>query len=1021
MNIYALFPLMATFAYVILLVITASSRPWHRRHRLFIFVIIPAMMWSLTDVILRGNYFPNLQFFFLQLILFFFALTAIQFHTFASSFYAAGEGRWLPFAYISLAGVIGLIAFGVIPEGVYTANGDKLYLDYGRGVIFLAAPLMVLAARSIFLFARRLRKLDNPVIYNQIISLLFGLFTLVLFAFAALIPWGREYPIIHVGNLINAFILSYAVIRHQLVDIRIVLRRSLGWAILGIVGIVCYGTLLIILNSVFGLKIDATTTSLATAIAIAIAIFIYKLRSYLFTTLGKAFQGQSYDYRQKLSEFASKIHNVFSLKEQGGEVLSLVSKAVGCKRARLLFLEVGGQDFTTQFVEPRGKDDSMYKFRLSGESLIAEYLQRERKLLTRESLAILPEFRGLWEEEKNEINLHELELFMPLISRERLIGILVLDKKESGRYSLEDLRLLEEVTKQVAVSMEKEYLRERLREREVELSVINRCSAIITSSLDIQEIYDSFIGELKKVVDINWASIVLTENSHLNFLALYSEIGSAWKLGERIPLRGTGTEWVTLNKQAFLESDLSQGGQFVTAKYHHRQGIRTIAYLPLVAKGVAIGSFVVASCEPNAYSQRHMTLLEQLASQIAMSIENSRLYAQAEEKARVDELTKLLNRRSLDELMTSEINRHSRYGGVFSLIIIDLDNFKAFNDNYGHPAGDKMLREVGGVLKATVRSTDQAFRYGGDEFAILLPNTPVDAAIQVADRVRRQVAAKTKDGHVTITASLGLANWPADGVAADEIVAAADTALYRAKREGGNRSHCASGTLLDLDDTTLGLKDGKNGDTLSAIFALAEAVDAKEHCASSHWRKVKELAVLLATAIELEPEEIRKLETSAWLHDIGKISVSEKILNKRTPLMADEWEVIRTHPQVGVNIASRAPELAPCLPGILHHHERYDGTGYPIGLKGEEIPLEARILAIADAFAAMTTVRSYSDALSIEEALEELKRGAGTQFDPSLTEIFTTAFRSSSATQVKMGGKETAPPEAGAAENKLLE
>jgi diguanylate cyclase (GGDEF)-like protein len=400
-----------------------------------------------------------------------------------------------------------------------------------------------------------------------------------------------------------------------------------------------------------------------------------------------------------------------------------------------------------------------------------------------------------------------------------------------------------------------------------------------------------------------------------------------------------------------------------------------------------------------------------------MSVENSRLYVEAEEKARIDELTDLLNRRSLDELMAAEINRHSRYSGVFSLIILDLDGFKAFNDNYGHPAGDKLLKEIGVVLKATVRSTDQAFRYGGDEFAVLLPNTPIDAALQVANRTRRKVASKAKAGHIVITASLGLANWPADGVTAEEIVNAADTALYRAKREGGNRSYCASGTLLELQDTPLSLVDSRDGDTLSAIFALAETVDAKEHYTSSHWRKVKEYAVLLATAAELEPEEIAKLETSALLHDIGKISISEKILNKRAPLTTSDWEAVKTHPQVGVNIACRAPELVPCLPGILHHHERYDGTGYPIGLKGEEIPLEARILAVADAFAAMTTVRSYSDALPLEGALEELKRGAGTQFDPELVAIFNAAIQSITGTPVSTESEEVASPETGATDN----
>jgi len=1010
MNVYTLFPLIAVVAYIPLLITTLSSRPWQTRHKLFILFLIAAMVWSLTDIFLRSNFSPGHNLFLLKLILITYTLTAVQFHVFVSSFYAPGEGRWLPLAYASLAIAIILILTGIVPEGVY-AEGNKLYLDYGQGIFFLLVPLMALACRTSYLFWRRLRILDNPMLRNQIFSLLLGLCSFVLFTLAALLPWGREFAVTHFGSIIMAVIFSYAVIRHQLVDIRIVLRRGLGWVSLGFIGIFCYGMLLVILNVILGLKLDMVTASSATGIALVVSILIFKLRNYFFTTLGKALQGQSYDYRQRLSEFADKIHNVFSLKEQGGELLSLVTKAVGCKRARLLFVEVGGQDFTTQFVEPRGKDDSMYQFKLSGDSLIAEYLVRERKLLTRESLAILPEFRGLWKEEKDEISYHEIELFMPLISRERLIGILVLDKKESGRYSLEDLRLLEEVANRVAVSMEKEYLRERLREREEELSVINRCSAIITSSLDIQEIYDSFIVALKKVVDINWSSISLIEDSHLNILALYSEIGSPWKRGEKIPIRGTGTEWVAINKEALLEPDLSQSGQFITAKYHYRQGVRSIAYLPLIAKGVVIGSFIVASCDSNAYSQRHMTILEQLASQIAMSIENSRLYAEAEEKARVDDLTKLLNRRSLDELMSAEINRHSRYGGVFSLIILDLDNFKAFNDNYGHPAGDKLLKEIGGILKATIRSTDQAFRYGGDEFAILMPNTPTDAATQVADRVRRQVATKAKSGRIAVSASLGMASWPADGVAADEIVAAADNALYRAKREGGNRIYCASGTLLELGAAPVNVMESKDGNTLNAIFALAETVDAKEHYTSSHWRRVKENSVLLATAIELGPEEIHHLETSARLHDIGKISISEKILNKRAPLTSDEWELIKTHPQVGVNIASRAAELAPCLPGILHHHERYDGSGYPIGLKGEEIPLEARILAIADAFAAMTTVRSYSDAMPVEEALEELKRCAGTQFDPNLVEIFNTAIQNAAATPVMITGDEIASPE----------
>jgi len=155
----------------------------------------------------------------------------------------------------------------------------------------------------------------------------------------------------------------------------------------------------------------------------------------------------------------------------------------------------------------------------------------------------------------------------------------------------------------------------------------------------------------------------------------------------------------------------------------------------------------------------------------------------------------------------------------------------------------------------------------------------------------------------------------------------------------------------------------------------------------------------------LEPPEISKLETCALLHDIGKIGISDKILNKQDKLTAEEWEIIKTHPQVGVNIVGHARQLDPYLAGILHHHERYDGSGYPKGLKGEEIPLEARILAIADAFAAMTSVRSYSSALPVEEALMEIKREAGKQFDPRLAEVFCSAIETTTTTSTSKSAR----------------
>ncbi len=489
---------------------------------------------------------------------------------------------------------------------------------------------------------------------------------------------------------------------------------------------------------------------------------------------------KSVDYRQKLSDLAIHIHDVFGLQEQGRELIALVTETLDCKYACLLFLDFDGEDFTIPFCYPESEDNTLCGLRINGQNPVIEYLRREQKPVTRENLATLPELRHLRGTGGTKVS--EIELLVPLISRDRLMGILMLGEKQSGRYSPSDFTLLEDVADRVAVSMEKEYLREQLNKRQEELSVINHVGAIMTSSLDIQGVFGSFVQELKKAIDISWAAIVLSDDNDLYVLALSHEIGSGWKVGERLPIKDTPAEWVVTHKKAIVESDLSKKSRFPKTKYHLKRGMRSAVLLPLIARGRAIGSLIVASRRPNAYNDQHLMLLKQVASQIAMPIENSRLFAEVQEKARIDKLTGLLNRRSLDEVMVTEINRHSRYGGVFSIIILDLDYFKTFNDRYGHLAGDGLLGKIGSILKNTIRSADQAFRYGGDEFAIFLPNTPIGAASLVAERVRKVIA-----GSIPVTASLGLASWPANGREANEVIAAADAALYDAKRSGRDR------------------------------------------------------------------------------------------------------------------------------------------------------------------------------------------------------------------------------------------
>jgi diguanylate cyclase (GGDEF)-like protein len=1007
MNAYALAPLIATIAYIPLLITTASSRPWQKRHLLFLLFLASAMIWSLGSFLDRSNLFPEFGPAWFKLTAILFSLVAVQFHCFTSSFYPADKKRWLPFAYTSLAVIVTTVSLGYVTSDIYV---DDIYVrsTYSLGVVIVAVPLLILAIRNLYVFGKILNHTSNPILHNQILTLIIGICVYLVFTTLSLPAWFNDFPIAPYGNLINAFVLSYAVVRHQLVDIKLVLRQSTAWITLVIIGTLSFGVLLIISNHIFNFKLENMAMVAATVIGLIVAVFVYKIRGYLFEVMTRAFQGSVYNYRRRLVEFTNKIHNVFSLKEQGGELLTLIVKAINIKSACLLFPDTGGEDFKTHFVETIDKERYLHDLRLRADSPIIKYLEKEQKPLSRENLNILPAFLGLWPQEREDIESREIALFVPLISRDRLIAILVLGKKQSGRYTLEDFNIIEDVTTRVAVSLEKEYLSEQLKEREQELSVINSSSVILSSSLDIQEIFGSFIEELKKVVDVAWATIVLTEEDNFRCVALSAKEGSAYQVGDKVPMEGTGTGWVVTQRKSFIEPDISREMYFTTGKQFYQMGLRTMAYLPLIAKGRAIGSFIVASKLPHAYNQRHIKLLEQLASQIAMPLENSQLYAKAEKKARVDELTKLLNRRSLDEMIDSEIGRHSRYGGAFTLAILDLDSFKSYNDSYGHLSGDRLLMEVGHIIKNAIRNVDYAFRYGGDEFAILLPQTNIEDAFQVLERVREKIASSLDSGDIRITSSIGLASWPDDGISHTDIIAAADNTLYRAKRSGGNRSYCASKAeskshLAEASSTRVNGVDTKY---FSFINALAETMDARSYLTSGNSRKVTECAVALGKSLKLPLAEINHLEACALLHDIGKICISDAILNKTDELTAVEEAEMKKHPQTGADIVSRIPQLASCASGILHHHEYYDGSGYPDGLKGEDIPLESRIIAIADAFIDMTSEKLESAGMTVKQAMEQLKKYSGKRFDPHLVEQFISSYIVSVNSEKRRGSKD---------------
>jgi len=353
-----------------------------------------------------------------------------------------------------------------------------------------------------------------------------------------------------------------------------------------------------------------------------------------------------------------------------------------------------------------------------------------------------------------------------------------------------------------------------------------------------------------------------------------------------------------------------------------------------------------------------------------------------------DGLTGLYNRRKFYEVLGSEVSRTQRYGHPFSLTMVDLDGFRKYNDSFGHSNGDAILKSFAQTLESTLRKPDTAFRYGGDEFAIVLPATEADRARKIVDRIRSKWLQVPKaEGLIMETPvgfSAGIAEFPENAETADGLVFLADTALYRSKRGGRYKTTLVS----DLGALASDVLDGA---TLDQVYALAATVDARDPYTYGHSKRVAAFSEMIGRAIRLSTDELAALHVAGLLHDIGKVGVPDAILTKPDKPTKDEWKLIRQHPAEGAGIVGYVKELAALVPVILHHHEWYNGTGYPDGLMGEDIPLGARIIGVADAYDTMTTKRQYRDVVSHEEALEELKRCSGIQFDPELAEVFSRA------------------------------
>ncbi len=352
----------------------------------------------------------------------------------------------------------------------------------------------------------------------------------------------------------------------------------------------------------------------------------------------------------------------------------------------------------------------------------------------------------------------------------------------------------------------------------------------------------------------------------------------------------------------------------------------------------------------------------------------------------IDPLTDLCNHRKFLERLDIELKRSLASRDDMSVLLLDLDNFSDYNAAAGHAAGDQVLQRVAEIIKRTTPEFAVLARYGGEEFAIVLPEFALDKACEIAESIRVKIRDDfAEDG---ITASVGCVQLDRGKHSASGIVLSAELALSTAKQLGKDQVS----TSMEAPDTPVQLNDLASGN-LATIQALAAAVDAKDPYTHGHSERVAQYAYDLARYVGVCEEEAKLIYRTGTLHDLGKIGVPDAILKKTGRLTREEEAVMQTHPALGEVIVRKVPQLADTLPGVRHHHERWDGKGYPDRLRGEAIPRVARFLAIADTFDAMTSDRPYRKGMAPEVAIDEIERNAGKQFDSELALAFGRLMR----------------------------
>ena len=399
-------------------------------------------------------------------------------------------------------------------------------------------------------------------------------------------------------------------------------------------------------------------------------------------------------------------------------------------------------------------------------------------------------------------------LTLPFRSRERFRGAVILASRAERHFSPDEIGLLESISNELAVGIENANLYQQVSEKAERLALIAEVTKVIGSSLYIEDVFEGFVAGIKRLVDADRVAINVIEGETKRVFAVSSKVSTELGWGVSSPLAGSATEWLMNHRRPIVEDDLAADTMFESSRILHEEGFKSAIRLPLIARGGVIGSFSVSSRRPHAYCGRERELLEQVTGQLAMAVENMRLYQHTEYLAWTDGLTGLYNRRYLAEQMGRELARAQRLDVPLSLILIDLNELKRVNDHFGHEAGDMLLWELSRIIHESMRRSDIAARWGGDEFLIMAAEADIDGADALARRIVSKVVRfrkKVNDEWVSLGVSIGIASYPAHAESLLDLIRKADEAMYWAKRRG--RGSSIARALPDGEQPSPG-KDG---------------------------------------------------------------------------------------------------------------------------------------------------------------------------------------------------------------------